>query len=757
MITIGYSTRVHNPEFKEYLKKSCGNPKVQIIEKVNNGEKNLSQTYNEILSESLNDIVVLCHDDIYFDTKNWGEKLVKLFKKNEEFSIIGLAGVTQMPKSGMWWEDRTKMYGVVNHEHEGKKWESRYSDSFNELKEMVTVDGLFIAVDKNKIKSTFDESVPGFHLYDVNFCVKNFINGCKIGLTTNIRVTHKSIGMTNESWEKNRQDFVKNYSDLLPLKVKYSNDQKLNVLISCLFFQKFTGSEMYVFELAKNLIKLNCSVSIVASETDGPLVLMAKKLGINVYNIKEPPGYKLGDGKWVVMTNEGPKVSVPNNFYKINEVHFDIIHCQHVPIVNIMTMLYPTIDKVCTIHSEVIDLENPVIHESIKKYISIRPEITNYITNNFNISKDKVELIYNPIDNERFKISPSQDKNYVLFVGTVDFLRKNTLIDLINYCKNENKELWIVGENKSNYLSELLINPFVRYYGPTHSVEGYIHNCSETAGILLGRTTIEGWMCGKKGWIYDVDNEGNIKSKKLFDVPEDLDKFYSYNVAQKIKYIYIKVLNNTNINRDEKKIFEYFDKTVCINLKRREDRRNFFSEQQKNLDLGRFTYFDAIDGKEVYSKYQTNLLPGELGVLISNKEIIKFAKNENLETILIVEDDCVFNNEIKNFNNLIDYIPEDWDMIYFGGNHSHTNNNLRINDKVIKITNSFAIHCVAIKSTVFDEILKLLNNYDKQIDVLYCEIQKRHNVYCFYPSIAKQKIDFSDIQNRIVDYNYLIK
>jgi hypothetical protein len=301
-----------------------------------------------------------------------------------------------------------------------------------------------------------------------------------------------------------------------------------------------------------------------------------------------------------------------------------------------------------------------------------------------------------------------------------------------------------------------LINPFVRYYGPTHSVEGYIHNCSETAGILLGRTTIEGWMCGKKGWIYDVDNEGNIKSKKLFDIPDDLDKFYSSNVTKKIKDIYIKVLNSSNIDRDEKKIFEYFDKTVCISLKRREDRRNFFSEQQKNLDLGRFTYFDAIDGKEVYHKYQTNLLPGELGVLLSNKEIIKSAKNENLETILIVEDDCVFNNEIKNFNNLIDYIPEDWDMIYFGGNHSHTNNDLRINNKVIKITNSFAIHCVAIKSTVFDEILEILNNYDRQIDVLYCEIQKKHNVYCFYPAIAKQKIDFSDIQNRIVDYNYLI-
>ena len=82
MITIGYSTREHNPQFIEYLKKSSGFGKnVEVIEKVNNGEKSLPQVYNEILSESKGDIVVLCHDDIYFDTNNWGQKLNKVFEK----------------------------------------------------------------------------------------------------------------------------------------------------------------------------------------------------------------------------------------------------------------------------------------------------------------------------------------------------------------------------------------------------------------------------------------------------------------------------------------------------------------------------------------------------------------------------------------------------------------------------------------------------------------------------------------------------
>ena len=78
------------------------------------------------------------------------------------------------------------------------------------------------------------------------------------------------------------------------------------------------------------------------------------------------------------------------------------------------------------------------------------------------------------------------------------------------YAKENNKELWLVGENKSDYLTELITNSNVKHFGPTLDVDKYIHKCSETAGILLGRTTIEGWMCGKDGWIYDVDKNGNI-------------------------------------------------------------------------------------------------------------------------------------------------------------------------------------------------------------------------------------------------------
>ena len=321
MITIGYSTRTSNPKLIDEFKHSSGHPKVKVIEKVSNGEKNLSQIYNEIISESDTDIVVLCHDDIYFETNNWATKLVKVFEKNPEYGILGMAGTTHMPSTGMWWEDRSKMYGIVNHESDGKKWVSKYSDSQqNEIKNVVIVDGVFIAIHKKRIKELFDESVEGFHMYDINFCFNNFLSDVKIGVITNIRITHKSIGAVNPQWQKNKLIFTEKYKDFLPAKVKFDNNQPIRVLISCLFFENYTGSEMYVFELSKNLLKQNCDVTIVATRTNGPLTLLSTKLGIKVLNINEPPGYKLGDGKWSLKTNQGFQLSTPNMYYKINDV-----------------------------------------------------------------------------------------------------------------------------------------------------------------------------------------------------------------------------------------------------------------------------------------------------------------------------------------------------------------------------------------------------------------------------------------------------
>lgn len=544
MITIGYSTRNHNPQFIEYLKKSSGNPKyVEVIEKINNGEKSLSQVYNEIISEAKSEIVILCHDDIYFDTNAWYPKIQKNFEKND-YGIIGVAGTTHLPESGKWWENRRKMFGIVNHEAQGRKWESKYSSSLgNDIKEMAIVDGVFIAIHKNRIKKNFVEEFKGFHFYDLPFCLENYLEGVKVGVCTNIRITHKSIGQTNQQWEDNRLLFVKKYSEHLPVKIPFNEKQPIKVLLSSMFFRTFTGSEVYVYELAKALQRQNCQVTVL-SQIGGPLTDLARKEGIKCLSFEESPGFKMGDGKWMVMGPDGqPQPSNPTTLYKVSEVDFDIIHIQHKPVAERIINLYPNIDKIATIHSEVIELEDPVIHDSIKHYVAIRPEIKDHIVEKFGIPEEKISLVYNPIDKNRFPTLPKNEDGYILFVGTVDYLREFAIRDAAEYAMSLGKELWLVGEDKSIYLKSYLNNPSIKHFPSTWNLKPFIEGAYETAGIQLGRTTIESWMSGKDSWIYKVNENGDILSKEKTSAPDDIEKFYADNVAKQIKEEYIKILS----------------------------------------------------------------------------------------------------------------------------------------------------------------------------------------------------------------------
>jgi len=545
MISVVCSSQYPLDEFKKHVIKTSGlHNKIEFLGYENKGEYSLTEIYNRGLKDSKNDIVVFLHHDLTIETKQWGNKLLKQFTKNPEFSIIGVAGGKNMPVSGQWWESKKQMCGRVSHTHEGKTWLSSYSDDMGVgLTEVVVVDGVFFAVDKTKIKSTFNEDVKGFHFYDMTFCFENYLNDCKIGVSTLIRINHQSIGQTNESWENNRVLFAEKFKDNLPVNIKrvLIKGEKLKVLIGCLSFANYTGSELYVFELAKQLIKEGCEVSI-SSTIGNPLASAAKAIGIKLYTLQEPPGFKLGDGKWLLKTTNGDIESQLNTLYKVNDVNFDVIHLNHKPVTEHLLRLYPDTPAVCSIHSEVIALEDPVISEQIKKYIAIRPEIKDYLVSNFNIPTEIVDVIYNPIDNDKFKLVGNRvkvDKKRILFVGTIDYLRKNTIKSLIDTTKENGDELWIVGKKNEEYLDGMMINQtHVKYFEPTYNIEHYIHQCDETAGILLGRTTIEGWLCGKKGWIYVVDNIGNILSKKLHGIPIDIDKFKCDNVTKEIISIY---------------------------------------------------------------------------------------------------------------------------------------------------------------------------------------------------------------------------
>jgi GR25 family glycosyltransferase involved in LPS biosynthesis len=208
------------------------------------------------------------------------------------------------------------------------------------------------------------------------------------------------------------------------------------------------------------------------------------------------------------------------------------------------------------------------------------------------------------------------------------------------------------------------------------------------------------------------------------------------------------------------RLFDKFDKVYCINLDRRLDRLENFKKEVNKFNLGEFERFSAYDGKQLNLTNEYNLKPGEIGIIKSNLDIIKDAKKNNYKTILIIEDDCVFFDEIINFEDYFKLLPSDWDMLYMGGNHNThmgVKPPLKINDKVVKLHSTYSAHFIGIKSSVFDQIEELLEKSQQPLDVEYVTLQKIFNCYSFTPALTSQLVNFSDIQELTTDYNWLIK
>ena len=441
MITVGYSTRKHNPEFIEYLKISSGVKNIEVIEKINTGNKSLSQTYNEILSESKNNIVVLCHDDIYFDSKKWGEKILKQFQKTN-YGILGVAGTTLLPESGQWWEDPSKMVGIVNHENEGKKWESRYSEDIGiKIQKTVIVDGLFIGIDKTRIKKTFDENVKGFHFYDVDFCFNNFLEKVEVGVVFNVRITHKSIGQTNEQWNENRKLFSENFKNNLPSKITLNSNDDLKLLF-------FIENHLDYIEEFKLLTKSNKEIVVISNNINKENVKILNKLRIKSYKDSEIPGFRLGDGKYMVKTSNGTIKSELGQYYKISNINYDLIFSDSFESFNKIKVLYPFVPKIFNIKDE--------------NKIPYHDSIINYLTFNDNLNDNLGNIIVDSLN----ELKPKTQKVKILTGFSERGGSTTALINLTNLfnengidCTFYGPHSWHLDKCKSDLISNLKLDP----------------------------------------------------------------------------------------------------------------------------------------------------------------------------------------------------------------------------------------------------------------------------------------------------------
>ena len=207
------------------------------------------------------------------------------------------------------------------------------------------------------------------------------------------------------------------------------------------------------------------------------------------------------------------------------------------------------------------------------------------------------------------------------------------------------------------------------------------------------------------------------------------------------------------------KLSDFFEKVFVVNLDRRTDRLANI-ESQKDI-IGKYTRFSAYDcntlttrpGKPPHNGF-TTISMGNYGNVLSQRKIIEeLDMGMNIaENVLILEDDVKF---IRPFDEFLNSVPKNWDMIYFGGNHVEPL--IPIDRTVGKCQMTLTAHAVAMRYTIASEIMYQSRNKNIPIDLYYAMLHKKYNVYCPLQCIATQISGYSDIESKEVDYSMVIK
>jgi len=233
------------------------------------------------------------------------------------------------------------------------------------------------------------------------------------------------------------------------------------------------------------------------------------------------------------------------------------------------------------------------------------------------------------------------------------------------------------------------------------------------------------------------------------------------NYKKKLTFKYMKTLN------------DYFDKIVCINLDRRPDR---WEESQKEFEKLNIVVerISALDGRFIKPPPGFKYPPGAFALLLTHIEIIKDAIKNNYKNFLLFEDDVAFiDNFYEKFNAKIDFLPDDWDMFYLGGNHilhcgwgnfqmitgdktfvPNKSNYKTLDYELCKTPWTQCAHAVAFNSKFYNDLLNQIQKYPGEaIDNIHFFSQRDgYNAYAFIPSLAIQRSSFSDIENKHTFY-----
>lgn len=140
----------------------------------------------------------------------------------------------------------------------------------------------------------------------------------------------------------------------------------------------------------------------------------------------------------------------------------------------------------------------------------------------------------------------------------------------------------------------------------------------------------------------------------------------------------------------------------------------------------------------------------------SEREILLDFLHSGAETLLHLEDDCVF-RDLGHLPQAIDELPDDWDVFYLGANLILWGNGEpdpeRYSEHLFRVKCAWTTHAIAYNKKCIRTILEKQPEFSVQMFDQYLSTRLPElNAFCVAPMIAYQRARHSLIWGRFDDY-----